>query len=89
MEINFMQFIQDNFMLIAIVLYILGVWIKAVKKIPDEFIPFILLAIGEVFALWIGGFNAGSVMQGVLVTGLSVLANQGLKQAVKLLDKEA
>ena len=64
-------------------------WIKAVKKIPDEFIPFILLAIGEVFALWIGGFNAGSVMQGVLVTGLAVLANQGLKQAVKLLDKEA
>lgn len=57
--------------------------IKGIEKIPDKFIPLILLPIGISGALLLGGLNIDAAIQGVLVTGVSVYGNQVCKQLTK------
>ncbi|MCI8361537.1 MAG: holin [Clostridiales bacterium] len=63
----------------AAALYVLGVFLKAVPKIPNWVIPFVLTAAGVVFGMLLTG-GADGVLQGVLAAGLAVLVNQGYKQ---------
>ena len=65
------------------VLIIIGSIIKRTEKIKDKWIPLILLPVGIAGALALGGLNAGSVVQGVLVTGAAVYGNQLVKQLKK------
>ena len=86
---DIMNYITENCLIVVPVLYIIGAIIKAVPKMPDWIIPFVLLAVG--MAACIGLSLSGqtgltwieAAIQGVLVTGAAVLVNQGVKQAVK------
>jgi hypothetical protein len=75
-----MKFIAENMYVLVVVLYVLGMLLKNTPNIKDWMIPYVLLVIGIVLALGIGGFNFESLIQGVLVTGATVLANQLKKQ---------
>jgi hypothetical protein len=57
--------------------------IKSIEKIPDKWIPLILLPNGIGTALLMGGLNVESAIQGVLVTGVAVYGNQVYKQMKK------
>ncbi|MCI8360013.1 MAG: holin [Clostridiales bacterium] len=70
----------------AAALYVLGVFLKAVPKIPNWVIPFILTAAGVAFGLLLIG-GAGGVLQGILAAGLAVLVNQGYKQVKEQVSK--
>lgn len=65
------------------VLWIIGKIIKNIKKIPNKWIPVILLPIGIVGAMALSGFNINGAIQGVLVTGAAVYGNQLIKQLGK------
>lgn len=78
---DIMTYIIDNCLIVIPALYIVGVIIKAIPKIPDWIIPFVLLAIGEAACIGIMGASVDAAIQGVLVTGAAVLVNQGIKQA--------
>lgn len=78
-----LNYIMDNSLVMIPVLVILGQIIKHVEKIPDKFIPLILLAFGVAGGLWMTGLSLDGIIQGVLVTGAAVYGNQLVKQLQK------
>ncbi len=77
------EFITENALLLIPVLNIIGVIVKNTEKIPNKYIPFILLLFGILGAVAILGLSPESVVQGILVTGTAVYGNQVVKQVKK------
>ena len=77
------EFITENALLLIPVLNIIGAVIKNTEKIPDKYIPLILLGFGILGAVAILGLAPESIVQGVLVTGTAVYGNQLVKQLKK------
>ena len=78
-----LSYIVDNALILIPVLLVLGQIVKGIQKIPDKWIPLLLLPIGIAGALALGGPSVDSAVQGVLVTGAAVYGNQVMKQATK------
>lgn len=83
-----LSFVPSNLLIIVVVLVFIGMAIKAIpeKYIKNEFIPFILAAIGIGFAVWhTGTFNAEVVMQGIICASVATYAKNIQKQISFLL----
>ena len=78
-----LNYIVENALILIPALIILGAIIKGIEKIPDKYIPLLLLPLGIVGAMALGGWTVDSVIQGVLVTGVAVYGNQVYKQLKK------
>lgn len=78
-----LEYISENGLLMIPVLNIIGMIVKNTEKIPDKYIPIILLAFGIMGAIAILGLSPQSVVQGVLITGTAVYGNQVFKQLKK------
>ena len=78
-----LSYIMENALVLIPVLVIIGEIIKNIEKIPDKWIPLILLPIGIAGALALGGLSVDSAVQGILVTGAAVYGNQIVKQLKK------
>lgn len=77
------SYITENALILIPVLIILGQIIKGIEKIPDKWIPLILLPLGIAGAMALGGWTVDSAVQGILVTGTAVYGNQIVKQLKK------
>lgn len=77
------QYITENALILIPVLNIIGVILKDTKKIPDKYIPLILLGFGILGTVAVMGLSPEGVVQGVLVTGTAVYGNQVVKQLNK------
>ena len=71
---EFLDFIMEHALILIPVLNVLGLIFKKTEKVPDKFIPLILLGFGI-----LGAF----AVQGVLVTGVAVYGEQVVKQLKK------
>ncbi|MCD7827315.1 MAG: phage holin family protein [Clostridiales bacterium] len=80
---NILNYIVDNALILIPVLIVIGQIVKSVEKIPDKWIPLILLPIGILGGGALVGWNADGIIQGVLVTGAAVYGNQLAKQLKK------
>ena len=78
-----LSYIMENALVLIPVLVIIGEIIKNIEKIPDKWIPLILLPLGIAGALCLGGLSVDSAIQGILVTGAAVYGNQIVKQLKK------
>lgn len=93
---DIMNYVKPELIVVAIVLYIVGVALKKSQTVKDNAIPFILGVGGIVLsAIWVlansplgtaqevlmAVFTA--IVQGILVAGLSTYVNQLIKQASK------
>ena len=78
-----LQYITQNALILIPVLIIIGQIIKGIEKIPDKWIPLIMLPLGIVGAMALGGWTVDSAVQGILVTGTAVYGNQIVKQLKK------
>lgn len=78
-----LQYITQNALVLIPVLIIIGQIIKGIEKIPDKWIPLILLPLGIVGTMALGGWTVDSAVQGILVTGTAVYGNQIVKQLKK------
>ena len=91
-----MNYVKPELIVVAIVLYFVGVGLKKAQAIPDKYIPIILGAVGIVIcAVWVVAtcpLNTGqniamaiftAIVQGILVAGLSTYVNQIIKQVQK------
>ena len=78
-----LNYIVENALILIPVLNIIGMILKSTQKIKDNFIPLILLVFGILGAVLIMGFSGNAVIQGILVTGVSVYGNQVVKQIQK------
>ena len=93
---QFIIFVKVELLVVAVVLYFLGDAIKKPEYIKDKYIPMLLGAAGiAICGIWViatcdcnGTQNIAmavftSIVQGVLVAGLSTYVNQILKQLNK------
>ena len=90
------EYIKPELLILAIVLYFLGMAIKNTEEIKDKYIPLILGLVGIIFsAIYVVATSSvasyqdvltiifTSIVQGILVAGASVYANQLIKQSEK------
>lgn len=90
------EYVRPELLVLAVVLYFIGMGIKNTEKIKDNYIPILLGALGVIIsAIYVAatsvfdGYQSilmaifTSIIQGILVAGLSVYANQLIKQAQK------
>ena len=78
-----MNYIVEKCLILIPVLYVIGAILKNLEFIKDKYIPLILLPIGIAMAIAISGIDVNSVIQGILVTGVTVYGNQIFKQINK------
>lgn len=91
-----LKYVKPELMIVAIVLYFLGIWLKKAAFLKDKYIPLALGMIGIfICGLWVASVHqfedaqavfAGifaAVTQGILVAGLSTYVNQIIKQLNK------
>lgn len=75
-----LTYILEKGLILIPALNILGALIKGMEKIPDKYIPLILLVFGVLGAFGLMGFSVDAAVQGVLITGAAVYGNQIVKQ---------
>lgn len=91
-----MNYVKPELLVVAVVLYFIGIGLKSAQAVKDKLIPLILGGAGIVLcAVWVladapltSGQEAATavftaVTQGILVAGLSTYVNQIVKQAGK------
>ena len=81
---DFINYIVGNKLILIPVLYIIGYIIKNTNLIRNKFIPLILLIIGIILAVLMGGDTVvNNIVQGILVTGATVMTDQMIRQTSK------
>ena len=91
-----MNYVKPELIVVAVVLYFVGVGLKKSETVADKYIPIILGAVGvalcAIYVLATCPLGTGqeiamavftSIVQGILVAGLSTYINQIIKQAQK------
>ncbi len=91
-----LDYVKPELVVLAVVLYLIGLALKKAQAVKDKFIPLILGIVGILLALiWVLATSEldgvrqimlavfTAIVQGVLVAGLSTYANQIVKQASK------
>ena len=91
-----MSYVKPELLIVAVVLYFLGMWLKQAAFIKDKLIPLVLGVAGIfVCGIWVfatSQFVTGqdvamaifaSLTQGILVAGASTYVNQLVKQNSK------
>lgn len=80
---NIINYVMDNALVLIPAIYVLGAILKGTNLLKDKYIPLVLLPVGIVLSMFLVGFNVNGFIQGILVTGVAVYANQLVKQALK------
>lgn len=93
---DIMNYVKPELIVVAIALYIVGAGLKKTQTVKDNYIPYILGVVGIVLsAIWVMANSPlestqeilmaifTSIVQGILVAGVSTYVNQLIKQAKK------
>ena len=75
-----LSYITENALILIPVLLIIGRILKGIEKIPDKWIPLILLPLGVVGAMALGGWTVDSAVQGTVSAFLTVLIGYKTKK---------
>ncbi len=91
-----MNYVKPELIVVAVVLYFIGVWLKQIQTLKDKYIPILLGGTGIILcAIWVlatSPLGTGqdiamavftAIVQGILVAGLSTYINQIIKQTNK------
>lgn len=91
-----MNYIKPELVVVAVVLYFVGIALKQAQAVKDKYIPLILGGVGIILcAVWVFAtcpLGTGqeiamavftAIVQGILVAGLSTYVNQVIKQVNK------
>lgn len=88
-----MDFISDGMVIVIVVIYVMGVFLKRLESVKDKYITCILMLFGITVAVLLSIINAqykvnldvivNGILQGILCWGVSVGINQTTKQLSK------
>ena len=73
---SIINFLNKILYCISLILYIVGLLLKQIPKIPNWSIPYILGLLGIIACNLITSISIESTVQGIIVTGLAVYAHQ-------------
>lgn len=81
-----LSFISKDALILIPFLYFIGMFLSKQKKIPNSYIPFILLGLSIIFCILLIGLSVQSIIQSVLIAGTTVFTNQLLKQGTNIIN---
>ena len=82
---DIISYIIEEGLIMIPVLYIIGEIIKFTGVLNNKWIPLTLLVFSLLFTpLLLGGFTPDNIVQAILVTGVTVLGDQLIKQSGKV-----
>ena len=79
---DLMSYIVSESYILIPVLYVIGMFLKKTPSIKDWLIPWILLGLAMIGGFFLSGMQLSGILQGVLVAGATVFANQLYKQTI-------
>lgn len=89
-ELDVLSLIPSELLIIAVVIYCIGMFLKASEKIPNWTIPLILLGVAVIITIAYMAVSLGQgltqkvlvdgVIYGILIAAVAVYTNQVLKQ---------
>lgn len=95
-NVNWIEFVKPELLIVAVVLYFIGMWLKQSEMLKDKYIPLVLGIVGIfVCGIWVVSTSNfataqeiamalfASITQGILTAGLSTYVNQMAKQLSK------
>lgn len=90
------NYVKPELLIVAVVLYFIGVWLKQSETVKDKYIPLMIGGAGVfICGIWVMSTSNfataqdaamavfSSITQGILVAGLSTYVNQIVKQLGK------
>lgn len=75
------ELIDPRLLAVVAVCWVIGYVLKQTPEVKDWMIVYIVLVIAVLFTVWIMGFSAEAIIQGVLVAAFAVFGHQLVKQA--------
>ncbi|RJX40036.1 holin [Paenibacillus pinisoli] len=82
MNNEIIQFITEQALVLMPVLFVIGLLLKNTPWLADWAIPWVLLVLGVTGGILIVGDALQGIIQGILVTGATVLTHQLVKQTL-------
>ena len=79
-------YINSAMLPLIVVLYFIGLFVKSIEKIPNKYIPFILLVISIITCICVLGFTYSAFIQSVLIAGTATFSNEVIKQTKEILS---
>lgn len=80
---DLLDYVVSEALVLVPALWVLGAFLKATPKVPDWWIPWVLLSAGTGLTYAMMGPGPDAWVQGILVTGAAVLGHQLLKQTME------
>ena len=77
------SYIKEYALVLIPMLYVIGMILKGIDNIKDKYIPLLLLVVGISGSIGLNGISMDSIIQGILVTGVTVYTNQLVVQSKK------
>ena len=84
METEITKYVSQQMMILIPTLWIVGMILKNLKFVADNYIPIILMFLGIMMATGLeGAFGINAIIQGILVSGCATGLHAGIKQVMK------
>lgn len=90
---NLMTFIPENLLILIAAIYVIGIWLKKLETVKDNYITVILMLFAITFAVLLNLINSqykvmyeaivNAILQGILCWGVAIGINQTYKQLNK------
>ncbi|HOV68938.1 MAG TPA: phage holin family protein [Clostridia bacterium] len=80
---DFEAYIKPELLILIPVLYVMGMLLKKLPKIPDWIIPFGLLGVSLMLCIAMIGWSVQAIIQAVFVAAATVFGNQLIKQGTE------
>ena len=85
---NLLTFIPENLLILIAAIYVMGVFLKKIEKIKDNYITIILMVFAVAFSMGLAGFSVTAFLQGILCWGVAIGVNQTAKQISRAKEQE-
>ena len=95
---NLLTFIPENLLILIAAIYVLGIFLKKLNSVKDNYITLILMVFAITFAVLLNIVNSqykvlyeaaiNAVLQGILCWGVAIGINQTRKQISKAKEQE-
>ncbi|MDQ0114343.1 phage holin family protein [Paenibacillus harenae] len=82
------ELIDPKLLIVVAACWVIGYVLKQTPRVPNWSIVYIVTAVAVLFTIWLVGFSAEAVIQGVLVGAFAVFGHQIAKQAKDAADKD-
>lgn len=83
MIMDMVSFVPESLFILVLAINTLGMLLKNLEEIKDNFIPVILLGFSIIFAMLLEGVSPTSFLQGIITWGVAIGSHQTVHQIKK------